>query len=310
MQKVITMILALTALANAQTSRHEKLTGVLSHDLFSVDTVSSRKDSIVRFETHSALKSGLFSFLIPGAGQAYNGNYMKAAGFFAVELTGWIVNAIWTKKGNDETNLFRIYADGTAANGYRDGHYSVVRYASWIQQNLTTLLTENNNGQLPNQTIVAEAEQYSAEMINNSGGPAPWNKINWFALNNVENLIGGYFSHWLFAYPGVEYYKEIGKYPQFRQGWDDENPAYLDYNSLRNDTPNSAYYENLRGTATGLYNVALAGACVIIANHFVSAAEAAIWAHNHVKPIQASVGISPLPQGMGYQSEINLAVHF
>lgn len=298
----------LSVLENSQTDNQPgRLTGILSHDLFLSDSsTTGSKDSMAILETRSAIKSGLFSLLVPGAGQAYNRNYMKAAGFFTAELSGWIMNAIWNKKGDDETNAFKLYADGTAADGYRDGHYSVVRYASWIQQNLPELMSQQGTSPA-NQAI---ANQNAPLMIVSNGGQAPWNQINWVALNNVENAIGGYFSHWLFAYPGVEYYKEIGKYPQFRQGWDDENPAYLDYVSLQTDTPHSFLYEQMRGTATHLYNVALVGAGIIIINHFASAAEAAIWAHNHNKSIQASVGLSLLPQGMGYQSDVSVAVNF
>lgn len=289
--------------------RSSKLTGVLSQDLFSSGTASHSGDSLAMQETRSALKSGLFSLVIPGAGQAYNHNWLKAAGFFAVEITGWVVNVMWNRKGASETNAFKVYADGTAADAYRDGQYSVYRYAQWIGNNVQQL-EQINGTSSQGQAIISQYINSKGNSLLGNQFASPEYQVDWAALNAVENAMGGYFSHWLFAYPGVEYYKEIGKYPQFRQGWDDENPAILDYNSIRNDTPHSAYYENMRGTATGYYNVALAAAGVIIANHFASAVEAAIWAHGHSNPIETSVKISPLPQSMGIQSSINLSIHF
>lgn len=118
-------------LVTNQTKR--KLTGVLSQDLFSPQAESlSHKDSLELFETRSSLKAGLFSLLVPGAGQFYNGgtgNYIKAAGFFALEAAAIAVNIIWTNKGNNQTTFFQNYADVlTLTTGY-----SVLRYAKWIQ---------------------------------------------------------------------------------------------------------------------------------------------------------------------------------
>ncbi len=285
---------------------HSYLSGVISDDLFEPDKRQSLQDSLAGAKTRNALKVGFFSLIIPGAGQLYSGNIVKAAAFFGVEFAAWIVNVVYNKKGSDETKAFQLYADGTAAENYQNGHYSVVRYAEWIQKNLPELMSQQGTSPA-NQTI---ANEYAPLIVINNGKPAPWDQINWNALNQVEVAIGGYFSHWLFVYPNVEYYKEIGKYPQFRQGWDDENPALLDYNSLRNDTPHSAYFENMRGTATGFYSVGLAAAGAIIANHFVSAVEATIWAHSHFRPVETNIKVSRLPYGGGYQTTLALAVHF
>ncbi len=286
--------------------RQDGLSGVLSEDLFASEPAEMSHDTLAADETRFALGRGLFSLLIPGTGQLANRNFIKAAGFLSAEIIGWAVNAIYNEKGTSETKAFQIYADGTAANDYRDGHYSVVRYALWIQKNLAQLMSQQGTP-ADNQAI---ANQYASLMVVNNGNPAPWEQVNWYALNKVENAIGGYFSHWLFGYPNVEYYKEIGKYPQFRQGWDDENPSVLDYNTIRNDTPHSAYYENMRGIATGYYNIAMIAAGAIIANHFASALEAALWAHSHYRPIGASITLSPLSEGTGYLTEVNLAIHF
>ncbi len=287
-------------------NRRPNISGVISNDLFESERGQDLVDSLAGVKTKDALKAGFFSLVIPGAGQLSNGNFIKSAAFFGVELAGWIVNLVYNQKGANATEAFQLYADGTAADNYQNGHYSVVRYAEWIQKNLTELMIQQGTSPA-NQTI---AKEYAPLMVVNNGKPAPWDQINWYALNQVEVSIGGYFSHWLFVYPNVEYYKEIGKYPQFRQGWIDENPSILTYDAIRIDTPDSYFYENMRGTATHLYNVALFSAGVLILNHFASAAEAAIWAHNNYKPVKTSIGVSALPQGVGYQAVFNLAVNF
>ncbi len=293
-------------------SRTERLTGNLSQDLFSSSFTKEYNDSLDRMKTRAAVTSGVFSLIVPGAGQLYNGgtsNYIKAAAFFGLEVAGWIVNVLWNKKGNQETAAFRLYADGTAADGYRNGHYSVYRYAQWIGNNVQQL-EQINGTSSQGQAIIAQYINSKGNGLLGNAYSSPEYQVNWYELNQVEKAMGGYFSHWLFAYPGVEYYKEIGKYPQFRQGWIDENPSILTYDAIRIDTKDSYFYENMRGTATHLYNVALVAAGVLILNHFGSAVEAAVWAHNHYSPVKTSVGIAPSPQGIGYQAEFNLAVNF
>ena len=288
-----------------------KLSGNLSQDLFS-SSQTEYNDSLDRMKTRAAITSGFFSLVVPGAGQLYNGgtsNYIKAAAFFGLEAAGWVVNVIWNKKGNQETAAFRQYADGTAADGYRNGHYSVYRYAQWIGNNIQQL-EQINGTSSQGQAIIAQYISSKGNSLLGNEYSSPEYQVNWYALNQVENAMGGYFSHWLFAYPGVEYYKEIGKYPQFRQGWIDENTSILTYDAIRVDTPDSYYYENMRGTATHLYNVALVAGGFLILNHFVSGVEAALWAHSHYTPIHTSIDVSPSPQGTGYQADFNLAVNF
>jgi len=307
-----------------QSSR--KLTGILSKDLLSSQPESlSHKDSLEILETRSSLKAGFFSLIIPGAGQIYNGgtgNYIKAAGFLAIEAAAIAVDIIYINKGNTKTNFFQNYADGNStdwnsynANGYvpynsqsQIHYYNVYKYAQWVVNNYQQL--ESINGATGNDPTIKQ--NINNVLITKTFDPskAPWLQVNWYALNQVELAMGGYFSHQLPAYGQQQYYELIGKYPQFREGWSDENPAYLTYDQLHSDTNWSGYYMDQRGLANNLYGVAGTAVGVIIANHFLSAIEAAIWAHGHNKAIQTSVGVSPLPQGPGYQTEFRVAVNF
>ncbi len=331
MRTIALMILMLSVAAEAQTpaadglffrsasgsadvSRTARLTGVLSQDLFAVQPPNDDQDSAAVIETRSALKAGAFSLLIPGAGQLYNRNYVKAAAFFAVEVAGWVVNAMWTQKGNNQTIYFQNYADGTAGDNYANGHYSVLRYAQWIQVNWQQLLI--NGGHNPSDNTdpsVRTVLKYEPTMVVNNGQPAPWSKVDWYSLNQVEGALGGYFTHFLPPHGNQQYYELIGKYPQFRQGWDDSpyakgNTNYVDF--MDYSTTNSGYYMGQRGKANSLYAVASTAVGVVLVNHFASAIEAAIWAHSHNKNITAHVSMSKLPIGFGYQTELQVAVNF
>jgi hypothetical protein len=286
------------------------LTGDLSHDLFSVqeDTLS-HADSLALLETRSSLKAGFFSLLIPGAGQVYNGgtaNYIKAAGFLAIEAAAIAVNIMWNNKGNNQTTWFQNYADNvTATTGY-----SVLRYAQWIQLNFNVW----------DPTADDATKSLVSEMINLNGGPAPWDKVNFEKLHAVETALGGtsagqFFTHNLPQHGDQQYYELIGKYPQFREGWnpgaatDNVNTSY-DQLKYSVEVNQDNYYMGQRGLANHYYSVAGTAVGVVIANHFLSAIEAAIWAHGHNKFVQTSVGVAPLPQGFGYQTQLNVAVNF
>ncbi len=289
-----------------------KLTGVLSRDLFSTQPESlTHKDSLAMFESRSSLKSGFFSLLIPGAGQLYNGgtgNYLKAAGFLAIEAAAIAVNIMWTNKGNNQTNFFQNYADA---------NYSVVRYVQWIQLNLPTL--ENQPGVTSD---VSTANLYASnnEIWVNHKGPDPtqpsWTQVDWGALNRVESALGGFFSHNLPEHGQQQYYELIGKYPEFREGWNPNaatDNVNTTYDQIKNDVQvaQDNYYMDQRGKANSLYAVAGTAIGVVIANHFVSAIEAAVWAHGHNKLIETSFGVSPVPMpGAGYQTRVNVAVNF
>ena len=280
----------------------KQLTGVLSQDLFSnqPDTLSHR-DSIAVFETRSAFKAGFFSLLIPGAGQVYNGgtsNYLKAAGFLAIEAAAIAANIIWTNKGNNQTTFFQNYADA---------NYSVLRYAQWIQLNL--------NSWDPNDAAI---EKLVNEMFVNNG-PAPWQKVDFRKLNEVENILGQtsagtFFAHNLAGYGSQDYYEIIGKYPQFREGWNPNaatDNVNVTYDQVKDnvEVAQDNYYMDQRGKANNLYGVAGTALGVVIANHFLSAIEAAIWAHGHNKLVQSSLEVTPLPQGLGYQTQLNMSVN-
>lgn len=341
MKKLMFLLLLIGASANAQSpngSLREKipflktyqsgnsLTGVLSQDLFSAQPESlSHKDSLLLLETRSSLKAGFFSLIIPGAGQIYNGgtgNYIKAAGFLAIEAAAIAVNIIWTNKGNNKTNYFQNYADGTASewgsygtNGYVPGnsqvhYYNVYKYAQWLVNNYQQLEQQNGTTSSGQSIIAAHVNSILTNKTFNSSA-SPWTQVDWNELNLVEANMGGYFTHQLPQHGQQQYYELIGKYPEFRQGWNDENPSYVSANDLNSSTNLSNYYMDQRGLANNLYGVAGTAIGVLIANHFVSAVEAAIWAHGHNKFIETSAGIAPVPlPGAGYQTQVNVAVNF
>jgi len=246
------------------------LTGNLQYDLaneanqnggfnFSdtVGTVSNGKK-------YSPLTAGLLSAAIPGAGQFYTKSYWQSAAFLGVEVLTWLLYINYENKGDRQTELFQQYADE---------HWSVVRYAKWIN---------SANGY----------QQYYRSGILIGDPPEnisqPWKYVYWEQLNLCEEEIGIQahtgFTHKLEHYGEQQYYEMIGKYAQFGGGWDDA-PTFkaggftkadvIANNGIGNVSPRFLEYRDMRGEANSFYNIASTVSYLIVANHVFSALEAA-----------------------------------
>ncbi len=246
------------------------MTGNLYSDLIAQGTASNLLPAIdtsgetVQQRQYSPLRAGLYSAILPGAGQFYTKSYWQSAAFLGAEVIMWIIYANYESKGDRQTNDFQNYADA---------NWSVVRYAYWIRSYYPG--------------------QYRSDIFVGPEPPAdvsqPWNYINWSVLNTVEDQIGQLattsqletgFSHDLAVRPAQQYYEEIGKYPQFGGGWNDAasfKPGGLTADDVRANmvTPNLDKYSKMRGDANSFYTIATSVSSVIVANHVFSAVEAA-----------------------------------
>jgi len=250
MRKMILIIILFYSInAIAQIDDEVLLSGNLS-----VDSKSLLKDykpespvnlNITNSENKkSPLLAGLFSAILPGAGEFYSESYYKSAIIFALEAALVTVAITYNKKGDDKTKEFENYADNVTD---RSG-WSVVRYAQWINQYKGQNIQINPNTNLK-----------------------PWERVNWSELNSVERQING-FSHTLARHGEQQYYEMIGKYHQFSPGW-------WDFSGGSNNSeisPSYAYYSGLRGEANDLYNISTKAVVGIYVNHFLSALDA-VW---------------------------------
>lgn len=220
-----------------------KLTGSLYADskiLFEENNLPSHTPLLPQIQNKkSPMLAGLFSLIIPGAGEFYAGDYLKAAIFIAVEAAVITTALVYDKKGDDQTEKFENYADQ---------NWSVIRYAEWLVQ-------------------YRDADRNKIIISNDESLP-PWQRINWNELNLAEEG----FSHKLPRYGEQQYYELIGKYPQYSSGWDDftGGPVYHEI------SPKFTFYSGERGKANDYYSVASTAVIGIYINHFLSMLDA-VW---------------------------------
>ncbi|MBN1396871.1 MAG: hypothetical protein JXA06_02460 [Bacteroidetes bacterium] len=263
----------------AETNKEFVLTGNLICDLRADNYYDAAADSAVsakktvKVKLYSPVTAGLFSLVIPGAGQLYTKQYLKGSLFLGAEAVLWAVYLLHEKKGDDKTSDFKKYADE---------NWSVVRYAGWINANFSKNIAIN-------QTEV---------------NLQPWERVQWDELNTIEEEIGGDlsiqptgFTHKLAPYSDQQYYEMIGKYSQFGSGWADAGwftrADVIANSGLGNVSDQFKAYAKMRGDANDYYDIATTATYIIVANHILSALEA-VWntsginrrirMHSHIEP--------------------------
>ncbi|MEO8232754.1 MAG: hypothetical protein ABI638_10760 [Ignavibacteriota bacterium] len=189
----------------------------------------------------SPVLAGVLSLLIPGAGEIYSEEYLKAGIFVAIEAAVITTGLIYDKKGNDKTTEFQNYADDYKNS---DHNWSAVRYAEWLNQYKSANIPINPDVNLP-----------------------PWERVNWNDINAVESG-----SHKLPPYGEQQYYELIGKYHQFAAGWND----FTGGGNNDQISPNLSFYSRMRGDANSFYSVASTAVIGIYVNHFLSALDG-VW---------------------------------
>jgi len=246
-----------------------QFTGNLKYDSKELTNNSVSSSQSIEFSggaKKNPMLAGLFSLLLPGAGEFYTGNYWKAAAFLAAEVAIVTTAIIYDKKGDDQTKVFENYADQ---------NWSVVKYAEWLLQHRSSLGVPDN---------------YNITIDYANTSLPPWERVNWQEINAYESniSIGGHnpFTHKLEVHGHQQYYEMIGKYHQFSPGWSDFNSSEFDY------TKRSFFfdsYSDMRGKANDYYNVATKAVVVIYVNHFLSTVDAIWSAVLHNKDIAMNV---------------------
>ncbi|MDZ7763981.1 MAG: hypothetical protein U5K00_06085 [Melioribacteraceae bacterium] len=165
---ILVFVLTLTVFTQVKDNQIE-LTGNLNIDSRIISDnfqQQSREEIILAENRKSPFLAGLLSLALPGAGEFYNGDYLKSALFIAVEAAAITVGIIYDGKGDDKTEFYQNYANE---------NWSVKKYAEWTIDNANR--------------INSQVDPSNYNVFNNDGS------VNWSELNSLENAIGSWFSH-------------------------------------------------------------------------------------------------------------------
>ncbi len=287
MKKIIFILITFTITTFAQENKI-KLSGNISQDILVSSNnykFDDNEQSIV-FKKRSPLLAAGMSVLLPGAGQVYNEDYWKTAIFAALEIAAIVTAISYYDKAEDKVASYEAFADSEAG-------WNVDKYANWTVDNANRL-----NPQIPEGAPVLD-------IFDNEGN------VIWSRLNNLERTIGGYYSHLLPPHGDQQYYELIGKYQQFNPGWNDFN--YDDaYNYGDPLTKTFLWYADERGKANSYYDISSLAVKILIANHIISAVEAAWSANSYNRSFNAEVKIQSNSIGYNrvFYPELSMSYRF
>ncbi|MGH8004214.1 MAG: hypothetical protein ACRECJ_05775 [Limisphaerales bacterium] len=201
----------------------------------------------------SVAKAAALSLLVPGAGQFYVGDKVKAIPFFLVDVAGWATYFGFRSQGNKREDEYRAFADQ---------HWDVLSYYSFLDTAL---------GISSKSDFDSTARAYDSRL--------------YYSESDVRLVVGSgfYFSHHVPTRMGedtarvgdfeknLEYYESIGKYDQFFAGWD----AFA----------NRRTYLDMRADANSSFSKSKIGLVVSLADRLVAAVDAALAAQRYNKKV-------------------------
>jgi hypothetical protein len=216
--------------------------------------------------------------------------------FVAIEASAITVGLLYNNKGNNQTNYFQNFANQ---------NWSAYRYADWTLTNIKTL------------NPALDPANYSG-LLNPATKTVNWailNKLEIDVAGNGQQVVGSYYSHKLPQFGVQQYYELIGKYSQYNVGWDDyvDDPTKPFYDPTRSNlTTNFKYYSFERGKANDYYNVASKAVLVVVANHIISAIDAAWTAARFNKNLDIHTSLEKYDSGFNvvYYPQLNIQYSF
>lgn len=213
----------------------------------------------------SGVKAAFMSALVPGAGEFYTKSYWRAALFAALEIGFWTANIIYDNKGDKEDERMRAFGDE---------HWNELKYWSKVYAKAF----EKGIWEGDQLSDDDDYDDYTAENIE--------------ILRQKESEVG--YTHTLPRTKTQQYYEMIYKYlHQFGVGWDD-TPSftyYDDHANITTTTPNINEYRDMRNLSNDYYEVATTMVSLVLANHLLSAIDAAIAAKQHNKKYHYSLHV-------------------
>ncbi len=240
------------------------------------------------------------SVVVPGLGQAYNRQWVKAGISIAVEVALIAGYVTWRNEGLDEERAFQALAHAEWSPG---------KYATWLND-YTVFLTTNHGGSFSHEPIVVPA---SIDFTD----PDVWTETERATVREFFSRIrdaefelfhpetGASFSHRLPGFGDQQYYELIGKYFQFAPGWSDY-PEWVvdgDYTDAidpeRSDgdgvkisvSPTFFLYARDHAHSQDLLRRASKITSLIIVNHVIAAIDAAVFARLHNRRLEARVNM-------------------
>jgi hypothetical protein len=231
----------------------------------------------------------MFSLVIPGTGQLYSGSWIRAVPWFVIEVAAWATYAHYHGQGRNKTDEFEAYAGSRESPNHFS--YRVYMYAEYM----------------------VARDRGSSSGVKYEGTFDNWLDQTWEVRSG---FLPPPFTHDVLDDDRQQYFEMIGKYfVQFGWGWQDTynggNGGDVNDNSwlnpapgLRPDDPATVafdgespmffHYADMRGEANDLLDKGNVAMEVVLANHILSALDAAFAVRHYNKKVTQTPSLGDL----------------
>ncbi len=247
------------------------------------------------------------SAVLPGAGQLYNRQKVKAGIAIAIEAFLITTYSLTRRDGLDGEDEFRAFAHQ---------NWSPTKYASWMNDFRDYLNEEYSTGITAPPVDIISGVDFS--------NPGEWSSSDQQAVQQMFNQIqaierqaihpetGAAFSHQVPNFAEQQYYELIGKYFQFAPGWYDYpdwkdaegaflaaiDPELSGPNDTKPNVSDTFYsYAKDHADAQDLLRKASRMSILFIFNHLIAGIDAAVSAKIHNDRLDTSMGMAFEPDG-------------
>ncbi len=234
-------------LARGEFEQAQRIVKLTDAPYLAYETDSTKADGAVDvygFKRKSVKRAFVYSLIVPGAGEFYTGSKIKAALFFGLDAALWAFFFNYRGKGKDKETEYKAHAN----DYWNEGSY---KYWLWDMV---------YDRAMPRDVVSDTFRYFDKE------------KDQWL-----------YFSHHLPDEKTDQYYEMIGKYgEQFGYGWTDYG-GELKPDGTPDPSPRWNEYLDQRRDSNDLLNKAKYSAMFLLANHVLSAFDAALTVKRHNK---------------------------
>lgn len=277
------------------------------------DAYPERDPSVAAARERSVPLAFGLSAVVPGVGQAYNRQWIKAGVAMAVEVALVAGYTTWRQRGYDGRDDYQVYAHE---------YWSPLRYAYWLNDYKNWL-------EVSAQPITITPALESIDFSN----PDAWTSAErstvralFDQIRTLETQVyhpetGASFSHKLPYFGEQQYYELVGKYFQFAPGWSDYQfleidgrPTWVDAegNFIASIDPEQTgsggskvnvsdrfyQYAEDHAQANTYLRRASRMSVFFLANHFLAAVDAAVFAKLHNNRVQTELTMQYNALGM------------
>lgn len=223
------------------------------------------------------------SAAVPGAGQVYNDDWVKAGVAVGLEAAFWTGWAIWRSEGRSGRRRYRRFAHA---------HFDPGRYARWLND-----YAGYEGEPIPVEELVDGVDFARPERWSETERAAVVRLIEAIRAAEAQAHFTGpresSFSHQLPAFGDQQYYELIGKYHQYAAGWDDCGSG------CDERTPSERFrrYAEIHGEANTDLRRASRMTALVLVNHGLAALDGLLSAQLRNHRLRTSARLVPGPRG-------------